>query len=309
MSLANKYKNICCVGDDDQSIYAFRGASNKYMLHFKELYPDAQLFTLRENFRSKEEILKAAGRCIAGNKRIKKELVPVRKGGLSPIHVTGQSADELNSVVQTIVAGGTAYDDIAVIASKNATLENLQGQISFPSVLGREFLIDSPLFKAIYWSLCICCGRDIERAKAYLDGIVPDGDAVLQILSVNDPSAMKYCELVAKILGLSETAAFDALCGIIISEHCRSCDSLLEVMQYMNDFGDDTRIEPDTTGQVVFITSHESKGMEWKAVVMIDDYKEEASEEQNRLLYVAMTRAKDILYILDDTRKGNKIAA
>jgi len=310
-SLSSKYKNLCCVGDDDQSIYAFRGASNKYMLSFRELFPGAEVFTLRENFRSKEEILKAASKAIAGNKRIKKELVSTRKGGISPIHVKGQDVSDIEGVIDEIVKSGVSYEDIAVIASKNVTLQNMQRLVSFPSVLGREFLIDSPLFKTIYWSLrASVCPDDTEKCKVYLEGLVGDKSLIDSIISVkSDILAITYCESIANIIGLLDTAAFEALSSVIIKEHCKTCASLLDVMQYMCDFGDDTRIEPDTTGQVVFITSHESKGMEWTAVVMIDDYKEEVSEEQNRLVYVAMTRAKDLLYVLDNTNKQTIVAA
>ncbi len=307
-SLSQKYKNICCVGDDDQSIYAFRGATNKYMLGFRKLFPDADIYTLRENFRSKEEILLAAQRQLVGNKRIKKELVPTRKGGISPIHVNGQQSEDLENVIEKIVSDGISYEDIAVIASKNATLESLYSKVSFPSVLGKEFLVDSPLFKVVFFALkYIFTGEN--KCAVYLEGLVGEQEKLKGILELSgEQLAIKYCEQVATILGLDDTATFDALSNVIINEHCKSLSSLYEIMQYMCDFGDDTRIEPDTTGRVVFITSHESKGMEWKVVVMVDDYKDEVSEELNRLVYVAMTRAKDLLYVMDNPKKQYKAA-
>ena len=74
-------------------------------------------------------------------------------------------------------------------------------------------------------------------------------------------------------------------------------------MDYMIDFEDDTRLSPDTSSSVILITNHESKGMEWKVVIMVDDFSDkEKTEETNRLYYVAMTRAKDELFVLCDNK-------
>ena len=80
--MAARYQNICVVGDDAQSIYAFRGANIQNILNFKRDYPDVRLFKLEQNYRSTGTILDAANAVIANNKGRKgKKLWTDRKDG------------------------------------------------------------------------------------------------------------------------------------------------------------------------------------------------------------------------------------
>ena len=305
-SLTQKFKNICAVGDDDQSIYSFRGGSNKYMLTFKQMYPGAVIYTLKENFRSTESIVRTAEKVISGNKRISKEAIPVKKGGAEPRKILGQDAESLNKVVEYLFEKGYSYEDIAVIASKNITLEALEENVSFPSVLGKEYVVSNPLFKILLYSLkAYYDDYDcLPQLKAYITS-----DELVQRVVEQDKNvlAINYAENTAFILGLEDSAVMASLEAIISSNHISSLRDFYELMAYMADFGDDTRVQPDTKDSVIFITSHESKGMEWKVVLMIDDYRDDVSEEQNRLIYVAMTRSKELLYVFE--REGRDIMA
>jgi len=299
-SLSKKHGNICCVGDDDQSIYAFRGGSNKYMLEFKEHYPNAEIFSLKENFRTSEEIYDKALEKIAGNQRIEKEIVPVKKGGIKPIHIKGQSSKYIDDVISVLNSKGVSNKDIAVIASQNSTLETLQKNVSFDSVLGKEYLIKNPFFQTVYWSLYFHYKDQHPQSLLHLSHLI-DETSLTKILEINTSAlAIHYCENIAEILSLADSAALTALTTVIGKEQTTNCHELFTLMDFMVKFGDETRVEPNIEDEVIFITAHESKGMEWKVVLMIDDYrKDKQSEEQNRLTYVAMTRAEDILYIFD----------
>lgn len=66
--LSDKTKNVCAVGDDDQSIYAFRGSDPQYLLDFEKDFPGAKVITLSQNYRSAHEIVSAANQIISQNK-------------------------------------------------------------------------------------------------------------------------------------------------------------------------------------------------------------------------------------------------
>lgn len=122
--LANPERNLFIVGDDDQSIYRFRGAKPEIMLNFPKDYPDAKQIVLDRNFRSVASVIRAAQLVIRENtKRFAKRAVHVRKGqGQVDIReFSGQEHESLYLIkkVQESLAGGTPPNEIAVLYRTN----------------------------------------------------------------------------------------------------------------------------------------------------------------------------------------------
>lgn len=124
--LANKYKNLCVVGDDDQSIYKFRGANIYNILNFERYFPEAVTIKLEENYRSTKNILDAANAVIANNKGRKRKALWTRKDSGAQIRFeqleTGyDEADFVAGEIKDVVMFGKyQYKDCAVLYRTNA---------------------------------------------------------------------------------------------------------------------------------------------------------------------------------------------
>ena len=123
--LAKKYRNLCVVGDDDQSIYKFRGANIYNILNFEKVFPDAQVIRLEQNYRSTQNILNAANGVIANNKgrKEKKLWTENQKGELVHFKQYDTEYDEADSVVSRInflAMRGVQYKDMAILYRTNA---------------------------------------------------------------------------------------------------------------------------------------------------------------------------------------------
>ena len=123
--LAKKYRNLCVVGDDDQSIYKFRGANIYNILNFEKVFPDAQVIRLAQNYRSTQNILNAANGVIANNKgrKEKKLWTENQKGELVHFKQYDTEYDEADGVVSRInflAMRGVQYKDMAILYRTNA---------------------------------------------------------------------------------------------------------------------------------------------------------------------------------------------
>ena len=123
--LAKKYRNLCVVGDDDQSIYKFRGANIYNILNFEKVFPDAKVIRLEQNFRSTQNILNAANGVIANNKgrKEKKLWTENQKGELVHFKQYDTEYDEADGVVSRInflAMRGVQYKDMAILYRTNA---------------------------------------------------------------------------------------------------------------------------------------------------------------------------------------------
>ena len=123
--LAKKYRNLCVVGDDDQSIYKFRGANIYNILNFEKVFPDAQVIRLEQNYRSTQNILNAANGVIANNKgrKEKKLWTENQKGELVHFKQYDTEYDVADGVVSRInflAMRGVQYKDMAILYRTNA---------------------------------------------------------------------------------------------------------------------------------------------------------------------------------------------
>ncbi|MDD3185279.1 MAG: DNA helicase PcrA [Anaerostipes sp.] len=123
--LARKYKNLCVVGDDDQSIYKFRGANVKNILNFEGQFPDATVIKLEQNYRSTKSILDAANGVIKNNQTRKDKALWTENvdGELIEFHQYGTEYEEAANIVQKIEelsVEGEPYKNMAILYRANA---------------------------------------------------------------------------------------------------------------------------------------------------------------------------------------------
>ena len=160
--LASKHQNIFVVGDDDQSIYSFRGANVANMYQFSNDF-DAKLFKLVENYRSTNAILKGSNNLISHNlKREKKELFSKNEGSLQDviIHDAYYYEDEPRFIVNEIkklIKNGYNYNDIAVLYRTNVISRNIE-----------LALIENRIPYVIYGGFAFLKRKEIKDVISYL---------------------------------------------------------------------------------------------------------------------------------------------
>lgn len=139
--LSEAHKNICVVGDEDQSIYSWRGADIRNILDFEKDFADAKVIKLEENHRSTKNIVEAASKVIANNQQRKDKVLFTNHPRGEPIHVCGHPNDhqEAQYVVQTIQSlveekETDAYKDFAVFYRTNAQSRVLEDQLRHHSI-------------------------------------------------------------------------------------------------------------------------------------------------------------------------------
>ena len=123
--LAGKYRNLCVVGDDDQSIYKFRGANIRNILDFEKEYPDAKVIKLEQNYRSTGNILNAANGVISNNKGRKDKTLWTANGegekiSLRQFDTAYDEAEFITEDIKKEVRDGASYNDNAVLYRTNA---------------------------------------------------------------------------------------------------------------------------------------------------------------------------------------------
>jgi len=372
--LAGGRKNLCVVGDDDQSIYRFRGANIENILNFEKQYTNARTIRLEQNYRSTQNILDAANAVIKNNQGRKGKTLWTDNGGGDKVSIrTNYSeADEANFVVGDIlmqVNRGRKFSDCAVLYRMNAqsnALEYALRRNGTPyKVVGGTKFYDRAEVKDMLAYLCVLNnplddlrlrrivntpGRGIGGTSMEKVGAVASqqGISIYEVMRNADlfpelkaPAAklLKFADLIDGLRRLGGTLAlpefYEAVCdqtGYVRAleekndiESRGRLENVQELKSSIAGFLEHDPEDPTLSGFlneialytdldsmdgsddcVTLMTIHSAKGLEFPSVYVVgmEDgifpgmnsmFDEDELEEERRLCYVAMTRAKERL--------------
>ena len=179
--ISAKYKNICVVGDDSQSIYSWRGSNYKNILNFEKDYPDCKTVYLEQNYRSTKTIIEASNELIKNNVHRKdKNLWTENEDGVKiEYHTALNEKDEAYYVIQEInklVDKGIKLNDIAILYRTNAQSQNLEKE-----------LVLSNIHYRVVGSVYFYSRKEIKDLMAYLKLIYNKDDDVSLTRIINVP--------------------------------------------------------------------------------------------------------------------------
>jgi DNA helicase-2/ATP-dependent DNA helicase PcrA len=179
--LCEEHRNLCVVGDDDQSIYRFRGADIRNILDFEDDFPDAQVVKLEQNYRSTQTILNASNAVIANNRARKDKFLWSELGEREPVHVRELEDEHAEarfvvSEVERLVDEGESRDEIAVFYRTNAQSRVLEDMLVRYGV-GYQVIGGTRFYER----------KEIKDALAYLTLLVNPADTVAFGRIVNEP--------------------------------------------------------------------------------------------------------------------------
>ena len=373
-TLAGGYENICVVGDDDQSIYRFRGANIENILNFEEQYPTARTIRLEQNYRSTQNILDAANAVIQNNQGRKGKTLWTDNGGgdVVTVKTTFNESDEANYVAGDILMGvnrGRNFRDTAVLYRMNAqsnALEYAMKRNGIPyKVVGGMKFFDRAEVKDMLAYLCVLnnplddlrlrriinnpprgigattldkVGALAESQGASLYEIIRNADLFPE-LKASSAKLLKFADLIDGLRRAGTELAlpefYDAVCdqtGYVkaleekndmesrgrienVQELKSNILGFLEqqpedatLSGFLNEIALYTDLDSVEASDdcVTMMTIHSAKGLEFPVVYVVGmeegifpgasaQYDQEELEEERRLCYVAMTRAKEKL--------------
>ena len=372
--LADKYKNICVVGDDDQSIYKFRGATIENILSFEKRYSNAKVIRLEQNYRSTQTILDAANSVISNNQQRKgKNLwTDNGQGEKIVINTSYDEREEARFVADTVmrdVSDGGKMSEHAVLYRMNAqsnTIENafVRAGIPYRIIGGLRFYERKEIKDALAYLTLINNTSDNVRLRRIINepkrGIGDTtlnnaaeiaaglGVSIFEVISNADSypalsrasaKLMSFSQMINELIEASEELKPDELLELTLNKSGYyigleldkdtaqdrkenlnelkanllryeeeteepTLNGFLEEIALMTDI-DNYNADADT---VVMMTLHSAKGLEFPVVFIIgmEDgvfpgnqsiYNPEDMEEERRLAYVGITRAKKKLYL------------
>lgn len=378
--LAAKHRNICCVGDDDQSIYAFRGATIRNILNFESDYSDAKVIKLEQNYRSTKKILEASYNVISKNKsrKDKKLWTDNSEGDNITVYTAFDEIDEANWIVSQIetlrktLETDHDYSRFALLYRTNSQSRSLEesfinGGIPYKIIGGVRFYERKEIKDVLAYLKIIYNRKDNTSLERIIN--VPRrgiGEKTLEELylraNANHLSAVDYLLQFANTEDLSGGVKRFAQLISDLNEKSKKLD-LVEFINYVLDTSgyvkmlkdgtleNESRIEnikelisvaskyqndpapqglenflnevtllegftesKESTDYVTLMTIHAAKGLEFDYVFVVgmeenlfphtnsmSDIKE--MEEERRLAYVAITRAKKKLFLTHASKR------
>lgn len=372
--LSGGKRNIMVVGDDDQSIYRFRGATIENILNFDKTYTDARIIKLEQNYRSTKTILEAANAVIGNNNgRHQKALwCEAEKGEpitLKRLENQNEEARYITTRVEAMVKSGRKFSDFAILYRMNAqsnTLESVFSKSGIPyRILGGTRFYERKEIKDVLAYLCVINNpadnlrltRIINEPKrkigaatiqAVQDIAAVEGVSMFEVmknslryaaLSKAAAKLMDFCEMIERLMGLAETESLPTLFeqtleqtgyramlesgGITEIDRLQNVNELISNAVEYSDHNENANLRgfleevalisdidnyDEDADAVVMMTVHSAKGLEFPVVFLPGMEEgifpggmanEDAAEleEERRLAYVAITRAKEQLFI------------
>lgn len=369
--ISAKYKNICVVGDDSQSIYSWRGANFRNILNFEKDYKDAKVILLEQNYRSTKTILNAANSVIKNNVQKKdKNLWTENETGEKIKYVRAiDEKDEASFVtreIKNLKEQGVSLDDMAVLYRTNAQSRTIE-----------EGFLNSNIPYRIVGAFAFYSRKEIKDLLAYLKLIYNTKDDVSLMRVINYPKRgigaktidnlsmdavlnnssmfeviekgkeLEFKKMILEMKEKSESLSLTETIDMVLdksgirsdleSEHTLEADIRLENLEEfksitktfeeesgiasLEDFLNEVSLVSDVNDQknddapkVTLMTTHAVKGLEFKYVFVIGMEENifphvnciegpEGLEEERRLCYVAITRAKKKLYLLNALKR------
>ena len=360
-SIAHIHDNIVVVGDDDQSVYGWRGGSSEFMLQFQKDFPRAEMVYMEDNFRSRNGILAVADALIAGNgSRFEKKIKGHDDSAVLPVYAKSTSRGYLRTLVEKALDSGMKPGEIAILARNKKRLD-IAYEILSPMVkcaTPKDFLVEDAVFQTIYDLLnlhfrgmdqdeslyrvfkrlsadatALELGRGESlytrlRAKEIIPEMT-DGKVCLEHLQKMKPTIFtKAAQTVTECLGCAKFGKdlTETLRGILrqmfgLTDH-QVVNKLLEMaedraivrlkdlyrmMDNMILFRSTERAGYEPAKDAInLLTCHDSKGKEFRTVIIYGAEDFENEPEEIRVLYVALTRAMKNLYLVETSRNQNE---
>ena len=371
--LASVHGNLFAVGDDDQSIYGWRGAKIENILHFEKSFKDAKVFKLERNYRSTKNILKLANTVIRHNSQRKDKTLWTEKeeGALAKVYESEEESGEARYIAHTIAGlmrQGYKFSDFAVLMRLNALTRSFE----------QEFTGDGIPYK-VFGGFKFFERKEIKDLLAYLRLINNPFDSEAALRIINFPKrgiGAKTVETLQNYAFQTESSVYDALLDIdelgfnsgtkeklvgfrdlvknwIIASQETPVNELVKqiiadtkmreayaddsdesinkranIEEFVTSVEDYCKLNPDSTltdylnqvtlssdtdemddsDYVTLATVHAVKGLEFKCVFICGLEEnilpvsravenDDDMEEERRLMYVAITRAQDNLYL------------